>query len=407
MKFNTAFLLFAQVLAASALAPQQEQSFSVRSIQKARALLQRASQGNFDFWTGPKVQQDASSQQSSQMTYTTENGQQYFQPLGAQRVGTRGPLLLQDTHLIDNLARFVRERVPERIVHAVGIGAHGTFEITTDFAQNYSVADAFKKGTVSPITMRFSTVGGGRGSADTARDPRGVAIKIRTQKGILDWVFNNTPVFFIRDPIRFIGFIHTQKTNPTTNAPDKAAAWDYWSQYPESMLQVMRLMSDLGTPASVRHMNAWSGHTYRLVDANGNWVYTRVLLETDQGIKNFTAAEAMEAGAKNPANATLDLYQAIASGNFPSWTVSFQIMTKEEAASYKYDILDLTKDWLDVPYHEVGKITLNQNPVNYFEEIEQLHTSPSNAVAGWAPSADPGPSNSSILSVSTLGDDLT
>ncbi|KAK0526866.1 hypothetical protein OC835_005149 [Tilletia horrida] len=381
MRLNAAALLLA-------LGPIAASAASVPVLSSLRTLAERASQGTFSFFTGPHVQEDASSKPSTQLTYTTENGREWFQPQGAQRVGKNGPLLLQDTHLLDTLAHFVRERIPERIVHARGIGAHGVFEVTTDFAANYSVADAFQKGAVSPVTMRFSTVGGGRGSADTARDPRGFAIKIRTKKGILDWVFNNTPVFFIRDPTKFRTFIHTQKTNPSTNAPDKDAFWDYLSQNPESMLQVMRLMSDLGTPASVRHMSGWSGHTYRLVDANGNWVYTRTFLETDQGVKNFTAAEAAIAN-QTPENATMDLYNAIAQGQFPSWTVYFQIMTKEEAANYRYDILDLTKDWLNVTYHKVGKITLNQNPVNYFAEIEQSHFSPSNMVDGWAPSADP------------------
>ncbi|CAD6884558.1 unnamed protein product [Tilletia controversa] len=381
------FLLLATTIACATATPDRT-FLKVRSGHGVRKAAHRAVAGAFDWFTGPRVQEDASTKPSSQLTYTTENGREWFQPQGAQRVGQRGPLLLQDTHLLDTLAHFVRERIPERVVHARGLGAHGTFTITTDFASKYSMADVFKKGTVSPVTIRFSTVGGGRGSADAARDPRGFAIKIRTKKGILDWVFNNTPVFFIRDPTRFRTFIHTQKTDPATNTNSKDAVWDYFSQAPESMLQAMRLMSDLGTPASVRNMNGWSGHTYRLVDENGKWVYTRVLLETDQGIKNFTAAEAAIA-SQSPEHATMDLYNAIAQGQFPSWTVKFQVMTKEEAAKYRYDVLDLTKDWLDVPYHEVGKIVLNQNPVNYFAEIEQSHFSPSNMVDGWAPSADP------------------
>ncbi|KAE8254014.1 hypothetical protein A4X13_0g3578 [Tilletia indica] len=382
MRINAQLLLLlSSTLACATAAPEG-------GLSRLRGIAQRASQGTFDWFTGPRVQEDASTKPSSQLTYTTENGREWFQPQGAQRVGKRGPLLLQDTHLLDSLAHFVRERIPERVVHARGMGAHGIMEITTDFASKYSMADVFKKGTKSPVTIRFSTVGGGRGSADTARDPRGFAIKIRTEKGILDFVFNNTPVFFIRDPTRFRTFIHTQKTDPSTNTNSKDAFWDYLSSNGESMLQVMRLMSDLGTPASVRHMSGWSGHTYRLIDENGKWVYTRVLLETDQGVKNFTAAEAAIA-SQTPENATMDLYNAIAQGQFPSWTIKFQIMTKEDAAKYRYDILDLTKDWLDVPYHEVGKITLNQNPINYFAEIEQAHFSPSNMVDGWGPSNDP------------------
>jgi len=343
MRVNAAIIvLFMGLSPASAISTARSEA---GQLGKLRALAARATQTAFDlFTTGTDIQRNTSTMPSHELTYTTENGREWFQPLGAQRVGRHGPLLLQDSHLIDTMAHFVRERIPERIVHARGIGAHGELEITTDFAERYSVADVFKKGTVSSVTARFSTVGGGRGSVDTARDPRGFAVKIRSKRGILDWVFNNTPVFFIRDPIKFAnGFIHTQKTNPATNAPDKDYFWGYLSENPESMLQVMRLMSDLGTPASVRHMSGWSGHTYRLVDAQGKWVYTRVLLETDQGVRNFTAAEAKMAGANSAENATMDLYGAIERGEYPSWTVKFAVMSKEEAAQYRYDILDLTK----------------------------------------------------------------
>ncbi|KAN0066254.1 hypothetical protein ACQY0O_000348 [Thecaphora frezii] len=344
----------------------------------------------FDLFQGTHLQESQSSLNASQLPrYTLENGAPYFQPAGAQRAGPNGPLLLQDTHLLDSLAHFVRERIPERIVHARGLGAHGVFEVTTDFASRYSVADVFKKGTKSSVTMRFSTVGGGRGSADVARDPRGVAIKIRTKQGILDWVFNNTPVFFIRDPAKFPLFIHTQKTHPATNTRNWDDFWAWPGQFPESLLQFLRLFSDLGTPYGVRYMDAWSGHTYRLVQADGSWVYARVKLTSDQGIRNFTAAEAATVAGANDAWATQDLYDAIEEGNYPSWTVGIAIKTAEEAAKYRYDVLDLTKDWPDATWHEVGKITLNQNPDNYFAEIEQSHFSPSNVVPGWAPSADP------------------
>ncbi|PWN52055.1 catalase-like protein [Violaceomyces palustris] len=351
--------------------------------------LRRAAGYTFDLFTGTRLQQDLSSQPSTSLEYTTENGRPHFQPMGAQRVGMDGPLLLQDTHLIDTLAHFVRERIPERVVHARGAGAHGYFEVTTDFAEQYSMADVFKKGTKVPATVRFSTVGGGRGSADEARDPRGFAIKLRSKKGILDWVFNNTPVFFIRDPAKFRTFIHTQKTHPQTNLRDKNMFWDYIANNEESMLQVLRLMSDLGTPYGFRHMSGWSGHTYRLVKENGDWVYTRVLLETDQGVKNFTGPEADAISGTNQEFGTQDLFESIEKGDYPSWTVKFQVMTAKEAENYRYSVLDLTKDWLDVPYHEVGKLVLTQNPLNYHAEVEQAHFSPSNMVEGWEASADP------------------
>ncbi|KAI7366817.1 CAT1 catalase [Hortaea werneckii] len=342
-----------------------------------------------DLFKGTNLKQEESSLNNSDLTYTTKNGKKYFQPLSAQRAGERGPLLLQDAHLIDSLASFHRERIPERVVHARGAGAHGYFEVTTDFAEKLSAAEVFKKGTRTSITMRFSTVGGARGSADEARDPRGFAVKMRTKQGILDWVFNNTPVFFIRDPAKFPPFIHTQKTDPATNVRDWNTFWSWPAQFPESLLQFLRLFSDLGTPYGFRHMHGWSGHTYKLVQDDGSWLYCRVYLETDQGVKNFTASEAAAIRGDNGAWATKELYDAIDDGNYPSWTVGIATMTEEEAANYRYDIQDLTKDWPGVTYHEVGRMVLTQNPDNYHAEIEQAHFSPANMVPGWEPSNDP------------------
>jgi len=198
-------------------------------------------------------------------------------------------------------------------------------------------------------------------------------------------------VFFIRDPAKFPNFIHTQKRNPQTNLKDKDAFWDYLSSNPESLYQAMRLFSDLGTPASFRTMNGWSGHTYRLIQADGNWVYAKVAVISDQGIKNHTNAEATELGGTNPDFLTQDLFNAIESGDYPSWTVNFQTMTAEQAEKYKYNVFDLTKDWdvKDFPYQEVGRIFLTQNSDNFFAEIEQAAFSPSNMVDGWGPSEDP------------------
>ncbi|KXT15438.1 hypothetical protein AC579_10582 [Pseudocercospora musae] len=333
--------LFASPLDVLAQGPIQRSH--LKQVTKAQKVAYSA-----DLFQGTDLKQKDSSLNNSDLWYTERNGKKYFQPLGAQRAGEKGPLLLQDVHLVDTLATFNRERIPERIVHARGAGAHGFFEATTDFAENLSAADVFKKGTRTSITMRFSTVGGARGSADEARDPRGFAIKFRTKQGILDWVFNNTPVFFIRDPVKFPRFIHTQKTDPATNVRDWNTFWSWPAQFPEALLQFLRLFSDLGTPYGFRHMDGWSGHTYRLVKDDGSWVYCRVYVSTDQGVKNFTAAEAAKVAGDNDAWATKDLYDAIESGNYPSWTVGIATKTPKEAEEYRYDILDLTKDWVNL-----------------------------------------------------------
>jgi catalase len=196
-------------------------------------------------------------------------------------------------------------------------------------------------------------------------------------------------VFFIRDPAKFPRFIHTQKTDPATNVRDWNTFWAWPAQFPESILQFLRLLSDLGTPYGFRHMHGWSGHTYKLVQNDGSFVYTRVKLESEQGVRNFTDAEAKKQASENDAWATKDLFDAIKEGNYPAWKVSIATMTEEEAANYRYDILDLTKDWLNVTYHDIGRMVLTQNPENYHAEIEQAHFSPSNMVEGWEPSNDP------------------
>ena len=202
-------------------------------------------------------------------------------------------------------------------------------------------------------------------------------------------MFNNTPVFFIRDPAKFPRFIHTQKTDPATNVRDWNTFWSWPAQFPESLLQFLRLFSDLGTPYGFRHMHGWSGHTYKLVQDDGSWVYTRVKLESEQGVRNFTNAEAAKQAGANDAWATKDLFDSIKQGDYPAWKVSIATMTEQEAAAYRYDVLDLTKDWLNVTYHDIGRMVLTQNPDNYHAEIEQSHFSPANMVEGWEPSNDP------------------
>ncbi|KAJ7252712.1 catalase [Mycena haematopus] len=324
--------------------------------------------------------------------YMDGPGHPVSSPYDYQRVGTRGPLLLQDFHLLDLLSHFGRERIPERVVHAKGSGAHGYFEVTRDIS-NLTMAAPFSEGvgTQVPLTMRFSTVAGESGTPDTNRDPRGFAIKMRTSQGIWDWVFNNTPVFFLRDPTKFPLFIHSQKRDPETNLRSPTIQWDYWSQNQESVYQVMILFSNRGTPRSWAEMHGWSGHTYKWVKADGTWHYVKIKAISDQGIANFNASEALAMAANNPDYNTQELRDRIAAGNFPSWTVAVQTMTPEEGQKYKYDVNDLTKIWPEdeFPLLEVGKIVLNKNPQNWFAEIEQLSFSPGNMVPGAEPSNDP------------------
>ncbi|KAF9027411.1 catalase-domain-containing protein [Hymenopellis radicata] len=346
-----------------------------------------------DFQDGVNIQDDTSKQPSSALYYTSDGGTPVAHPYEYQRIGSDGPLLLQDVHLTELFGAFDRERIPERVVHAKGAGAHGYFEVTNaDFVKQYTMMDVFSEnGLRTPITMRFSTVGGESGSADEARDPRGFAMKFRTRKGIWDLVMNNTPVFFIRDATKFPHFIHTQKRNPQTHLKDRDMFWDYLSSNPESLYQVMRLFSDLGTPYGFTHMNGWTGHTYRWIKEDGSWVYVKLYAESMQGIRNFTNAEATVIQGQNPDFATQNLYESIENGTYPGWTLYAQVMTPSEAETFKYNVLDLTKDWSpeDVPRTEIGKFYLTQNPRNYFAEIEQAAFSPARMVEGWGPSADP------------------
>ncbi|KAH9903213.1 catalase-domain-containing protein [Cubamyces lactineus] len=343
--------------------------------------------------TGFNLQEQTSSEAAPDVELTLDNGAPYPHPFEYERIGADGPLLLQDTHVLEVFGSFDRERIPERVVHARGAGAHGYFEVTNaEFCKNYTMMDMLSEnGLRTPITMRFSTVGGESGSPDEARDPRGFAMKFRTRKGIVDFVMNNTPVFFIRDPSKFPHFIHTQKRHPSSHLRDKDMFWDYLGSNPESLYQVMRLFSDLGTPYGFRHMDGWTGHTYRWVKQDGTWSYVKLYAQTMQGIKNFTNADANAIAGSNPDFATQDLYEAIQNGTYPGWTLYAQVLSPEAAQTFKYNVLDLTKDWGfdDVEPVEIGKFYLTQNPTNYFAEIEQAAFSPSNMVDGWAPSADP------------------
>lgn len=321
---------------------------------------------------------------------TTQTGCPVGNKLAIQTVGPRGPALLQDFVFQDEMSHFGRERIPERVVHAKGAGAFGFFEVTHDITK-YSKAKIFESiGKKTPLVVRFSTVGGEKGSADTARDPRGFAVKFYTDEGNWDLVGNNTPIFFIRDPMLFPSFIHTQKRNPKTNLKDPDMFWDFLTLRPESCHQVSFLFSNRGTPDGYRHMNGYGSHTFKLVNKDGVAHYCKFHYKTNQGIKNLTGAQAGALGGADPDYATRDLYNAIEEGNYPSYTMFVQVMTFEEAEKHKFNPFDLTKVWShkEFPLIPVGRIVLNRNPKNYFAEVEQVAFSPAHLVPGIEPSPD-------------------
>lgn len=304
--------------------------------------------------------------------------------------GSRGPTLIQDVHLLEKLAHFNRERVPERVVHAKGAGAHGYFQATNDLTA-YTKADFLSEvGKRTPMFIRFSTVAGELGSADTVRDPRGFAVKFYTDEGNYDLVGNNTPVFFIRDAIKFPDFIHTQKRHPQTHLKNPNAVWDFWSLSPESLHQVTILMSDRGIPATYRHMHGFGSHTFKWVNAEGQAVWVKYHFKTEQGIKNLSNEVAAQIAGENPDYHTEDLFNAIAKGDFPAWKLYVQIMPLENADTYRFDPFDVTKVWSqkDYPLIEVGRMVLDRNPDNYFAEVEQATFSPGNFVTGIEASPD-------------------
>lgn len=298
--------------------------------------------------------------------------------------GSRGPVLIQDVHLLEKLAHFNRERVPERVVHAKGSGAHGYFEVTNDVSK-YTKAKLFNGvGKQTPLFIRFSTVAGENGSADTARDPRGFAVKFYTEEGNYDIVGNNTPIFFIRDAIKFPDFIHTQKRHPQTHLKNPTAVWDFWSHSPESLHQVTWLMGDRGIPATWRHMHGYGSHTFKWTNAEGEGVWIKYHFRTEQGVKCLTNEVATKLAGENPDYHTEDLFNAIEKGDFPAWKLYVQIMPLEDANTYRFDPFDVTKVWSqkDYPLIEVGRMVLNRNPENYFAEVEQATFSPVTLVPG-------------------------
>jgi catalase len=320
---------------------------------------------------------------------TTDTGMTAPSDEFSQSAGADGPLLLQDHYLIQKMAQFNRERVPERVVHAKGGGAYGVFEATEDVSQ-YTRAAMFARGKRTDMLVRFSTVAGELGFPDTVRDPRGFALKFYTDEGNYDLVGNNTPVFFIRDPQKFSDFIHSQKRRADTHLHDNNMQWDFWTLSPESAHQVSFLMSDRGTPYTWRNMNGYGSHTFLWYNAAGEKFWVKYHFKTEQGIRNFRLDEAAAMSAQDRDFHLRDLHAAIKGGDHPSWRLEMQVMPFADAADYRFNPFDLTKVWphADYPPITVGRFTLNRNPENYFAEIEQASFEPANFVPGIAASPD-------------------
>jgi catalase len=327
---------------------------------------------------------------AKQATVVTGFGAPVDSKTATLTVGPHGPVLLQDHIYLDEITHFDRERIPERVVHAKGAGAFGYFEVTHDITK-YTKACLFSKiGKRTDLVVRFSTVGGESGSADTVRDPRGYAVKFYTEQGVWDLVGNNTPIFFIRDPMLFPSFIHTQKRNPVTHLKDADMFWDFISLRPESTHQTMILFSDRGIPDGYRFMNGYGSHTFKLVNADGEAFWCKFHSKTDQKIKNLPVDRAADLASADPDYSIRDLYNAIRRGEYPSWTFYIQVMTMEEAKNYRYNPFDVTKVWshADFPLIPVGKIVLNKNPSNYFTDVEQAAFAPDHLIPGIEPSPD-------------------
>lgn len=298
--------------------------------------------------------------------------------------GPRGPMLLQDVWYLEKLAHFDREVIPERRMHAKGSGAFGTFTVTHDITK-YTKAKIFSEvGKKTEMFVRFSTVAGERGAADAERDIRGFAMKFYTDEGNWDLVGNNTPVFFLRDPLKFPDLNHAVKRDPRTNMRSAKNNWDFWSNLPEALHQVTITMSDRGIPVSYRHMNGYGSHTFSMINAKNERVWVKFHLKTEQGIKNLTNDEAAAIVAKDRESHQRDLYEAIERGEFPRWKMQIQVMTEEEALNMPYNPFDLTKVWYksEFPLIDVGYFELNRNPDNYFRDVEQAAFNPASIVPG-------------------------
>ncbi|MDK1018367.1 MAG: catalase [Actinomycetota bacterium] len=321
---------------------------------------------------------------------TTESGAPVTDNQNSQTAGATGPVLLQDQHLLEKLARFNRERIPERVVHARGTGAYGHFEVTADVTPWTSARFLSDIGKKTEVFVRFSTVAGSRGAPEAVRDPRGFAIKFYTEDGNYDLTGNNTPIFFIHDPLKFPDFIHSQKPDPHTNRQEPDNVWDFFSLSPEATHMFTWLFGDRGIPASYRNMNGYGSHTYQWVNEAGETYWVKYHFKTDQGIKCLTEAEAAVLAGEDPESHTTDLQRSIDEGDFPSWTLKIQLMPASEAAGYAINPFDVTKVWpqKDYPLMEVGKLVLDRSPDSFFSDVEQAGFDPGHFVPGIGPSPD-------------------
>jgi catalase len=323
-------------------------------------------------------------------TTTTDSGIPVASDDHSLTVGPNGPTVLHDAYVVQKMQQFNRERVPERVVHAKGSGAHGFFEVTEDVTPWTRAAFLSEVGKRTEVFARFSTVAGELGSADTARDPRGFALKFYTEEGNYDLVGNNTPVFFIRDASKFSDFIHSQKRMPDTGLRSNDMQWDFWTLVPDSAHQVTILFSDRGTPRTWRNMNGYSSHTYSWINAAGQRFWVKYHFKTVQGIENFNLDEAGAMALADPDYHRRDLWNAIAANDAPEWRLEMQIMPFEDAADYRFNPFDVTKVWphADYPPITIGRLVLNRNPANHFAEVEQAAFAPSNLVPGIGLSPD-------------------
>ncbi|GGC66798.1 catalase [Undibacterium terreum] len=321
---------------------------------------------------------------------TTAAGAPVVDNQNTQTAGPRGPVLLQDVWHLEKLAHFDREVIPERRMHAKGSGAFGSFTVTHDISK-YTKAKLFAQvGKSTPIFMRFSTVAGERGAADAERDIRGFAVKFYTEEGNWDLVGNNTPVFFMRDPLKFPDLNHAVKRDPKTNLRSAENNWDFWTLLPEALHQVTVVMSDRGIPASYRHMHGFGSHTFSFISPANERFWVKFHMVTQQGIKNLTDAEATELVGRDRESAQRDLFDSIENKDFPRWQLKIQVMPEKDAAGYHINPFDLTKVWphKDYPLIDVGVLELNRNPENYFADVEQAAFSPANVVPGISFSPD-------------------
>ncbi len=321
---------------------------------------------------------------------TTDGGQPVATDDRSLTAGPNGPTLLENTYLLEKLARFDRERIPERAVHARGVGMHGEFVVTHDVSHLTKAAFLAKVGERTRVFTRLSTVVLPKGSADSARDVRGFAVKFYTTEGNYDLVGNNIPVFFVRDSIKFPDLVHALKPSPVTNAQEPEHYFDFFSAMPETTHMLTYLFSDYGTPASFRKMDGFGVDTFKWVNAKNEVVYVKLKWRSLQGLKSNTNEEAMKIGGEEPAELTLDMYQALKNGDYPSWELMVQVIRNEDFPKFEFDPLDATKVWPEsiVPFQPVGKMTLTRFPENFFEETEQVAFNTGAYVPGIEPSED-------------------